>query len=124
MRFLLRTKHQFYISTHSPTVIDAVPCAIHRVQKSEGETVVTSVNLASKRHAAVSELGHRPSDLVQTNFIIWVEGPSDKIYLQRWIKSIDNEFIEGIDFSILFYGGAFERIFLLGTTHRGNLLIS
>jgi hypothetical protein len=42
---------------------------------------------------------------VQSNAVIWVEGPSDRIYLQHWLKSLAPELVEGIHHSIMFYGG-------------------
>ncbi len=37
--------------------------------------------------------------------MIWVEGPSDRIYLNYWLKGKRDNFIEGIHYSIMFYGG-------------------
>ncbi|WP_238592648.1 hypothetical protein, partial [Comamonas testosteroni] len=34
-----------------------------------------------------------------------VEGPSDRIYLKHWISSVASDLREGIEFSIMFYGG-------------------
>ncbi|SLN30873.1 hypothetical protein ROA7450_01353 [Roseovarius albus] len=42
---------------------------------------------------------------MQSNAIIWVEGPSDRIYLNHWIKAVDERLIEGIHYTIMFYGG-------------------
>jgi hypothetical protein len=42
---------------------------------------------------------------LQTNFIVWVEGPSDRIYLLRWLRAKAPELVEGIHFSVMFYGG-------------------
>src|SRR5690606_34439442 len=39
------------------------------------------------------------------NCVIWVEGPSDRIYLKHWISSLDPSLLEGIHYSIMFYGG-------------------
>jgi hypothetical protein len=36
---------------------------------------------------------------------IWVEGPTDRIYLQQWIKLPRSNLEEGVDYSIMFYGG-------------------
>ncbi|MEZ4770015.1 MAG: hypothetical protein R2844_16480, partial [Caldilineales bacterium] len=47
----------------------------------------------------------RASDILQANCIIWVEGPSDRIYLKHWLRTIAPELDEGIQFSIMFYGG-------------------
>jgi hypothetical protein len=42
---------------------------------------------------------------VQSNAVIWVEGPSDRIYLKHWLQIVDPSLIEGIHYSIMFYGG-------------------
>jgi hypothetical protein len=48
------------------------------------------------------DLGYRPSDLLQADCVIWVEGHSDNIYVRRWIELIDPNQDEGIDYSIVF----------------------
>ena len=62
-----------------------------------------------------SDLGVRGSDLLQANGIILVEGPSDRIYLNKWIelycnkhKSDLKEYFpnEGKDYQIFPYGGS------------------
>jgi hypothetical protein len=55
---------------------------------------------------ALRSLGYRASDLLQTNCIIWVEGPSDRIYILHWLHAVAPDLVEGVDFSIAFYGGA------------------
>ena len=42
---------------------------------------------------------------MQANAVVWVEGPSDRIYLKHWISIVDPKFAEGIHYSIMFYGG-------------------
>ncbi len=37
--------------------------------------------------------------------VIWVEGPSDRIYLNHWIEAVDPDLIEGTHYTIMFYGG-------------------
>ncbi len=68
-------------------------------------SVVIPVSSAAQRFSVCTDLGYRASDLVQSNCIIWVEGPSDRIYLKWWIKSLDTTLVEGIHYSIMFYGG-------------------
>ncbi|MFT3955642.1 MAG: hypothetical protein QM722_15025 [Piscinibacter sp.] len=36
---------------------------------------------------------------------MWVEGPSDRIYVSAWLKAVAPELVEGLHFSIMFYGG-------------------
>ncbi|MDR1696339.1 MAG: hypothetical protein LBR69_06925, partial [Endomicrobium sp.] len=55
----------------------------------------------------LNDLGCCASDIIQANSVIWVEGPSDRTYINKWISLISkNELKEGIDYSIMFYGGA------------------
>ena len=54
-------------------------------------------------------LGVTGSSLLQTNCILWVEGPSDRIYLKLWLRHFRADqqpvFIEGSDFSFVYYCG-------------------
>jgi putative ATP-dependent endonuclease of the OLD family len=48
----------------------------------------------------------RASDLLQANGLIWVEGPSDRTYINKWIElSSTGKLKEGIHYQIVFYGG-------------------
>jgi predicted ATP-dependent endonuclease of OLD family len=72
----------------------------------ESATAVT-VKAHFDRVGVVSELGAKPSDLLNANGIIWVEGPSDRIYVNRWIELVSNgELKEGRDYTCASYGGA------------------
>ena len=42
---------------------------------------------------------------MQANSVIWVEGPTDRIYLNHWIQPVDPALKEGLHYSIMFYGG-------------------
>jgi hypothetical protein len=59
----------------------------------------------TQRYGICRQLGYQASDLLQANAIIWVEGPSDRIYLNHWLRSVASDLIEGVDYSIMFYGG-------------------
>lgn len=55
----------------------------------------------------VSELGARPSDLLLANGIVWLEGPSDRVYLNRWIELCSSGVLrEGRAYQCAFYGGS------------------
>jgi energy-coupling factor transporter ATP-binding protein EcfA2 len=99
------TSNRYLIATHSAHMLDtAIGNIFHATMADDG----TRVRLAATPpdQAAISmDLGYRPSDLVQTNAIIWVEGPSDRIYLRHWIRLLDPSLSEGIHFSLMFYGG-------------------
>jgi hypothetical protein len=37
--------------------------------------------------------------------VIWVEGPSDRLYVRHWLQRIDPSLQEGSDYAFIFYGG-------------------
>lgn len=98
-------KNQYFITTHSNSFIDEPGINIYRCQTdSDGDTSCTlTTDLRSKKNI-IDDLGYKASDLLQTNCIIWVEGPSDRIYLKHWL-SFFSDLKEGMHFSIMFYGG-------------------
>ncbi len=54
----------------------------------------------------LDDLDVKASDLLQANSIIWVEGSSDRLYINRWIELISNgEISEGTHYQCMFYGG-------------------
>lgn len=95
---------QVAIATHSAHMIDEADTVV-AVRLEDGRSTLTQVG-DQALFEALRLLGYRASDLLQTNCIVWVEGPSDRIFLLHWIESLAPELIEGIDFSIAFYGGA------------------
>jgi energy-coupling factor transporter ATP-binding protein EcfA2 len=99
------TKNQYFISTHSASFIDAPEAAVFHITQEDLASKVAKVSSNHQRSSICEDLGYHPSDLLQTNCIIWVEGPSDRLYLNWWISSFNNELIEGVHYSIMFYGG-------------------
>jgi hypothetical protein len=99
------TDNQYLIATHSAHLLDSERASISAVRREEGNTIIEAALEPSEVAAISFELGARASDLVQANSVIWVEGPSDRIYIRSWIAIDSPEFIEGIHYSILFYGG-------------------
>ena len=105
MAFLIeKTDNQYFIATHSPVFIDTPGAAIFRVSH-DSQTRVTSAHLRKDRYEICRDLGHKASELLQSNAVVWVEGPSDRIYIQHWIRAIAPELVEGVHYSIMFYGG-------------------
>lgn len=99
------TTNQYFIATHSASLIDFPDASVFRVDCIDGETCIEPAITQSSRFDVVRDLGYRASDLLQANSIIWVEGPSDRIYIKHWISAVAPELREGIEFSIMFYGG-------------------
>lgn len=95
----------FIFATHSAAILDAVEADVLQVTNDGTRSIVQTVSSSKERYQAVRDLGYSPSDLLLTKFAIWVEGPSDRIYVKNWIYKIDPKLTEGIDYTILFYGG-------------------
>lgn len=99
------TTNQYFISTHSAHMIDELHANVFQVKLTDGQSVIEYANTDAARHQLCRELGYKPSDIVQSNCTIWVEGPSDKVYLQHWIKNKDPILQNRLHYSIMFYGG-------------------
>src|SRR5207248_2410984 len=82
------------ISTHSAHLIDALHAHTFHVRLVNGQTIVERAQTDAQRHRVCTDLGYRPSDIVQANCVIWVEGPSDRIYVRHWLKRLDEHFSE------------------------------
>ncbi|WP_158512735.1 ATP-dependent nuclease [Sphingobium sp. SYK-6] len=107
-----RDSHGFtlLITTHSPVCIDWSTkrdnSQILHVQHRQGETSVRTAIEYNHSRDILNDLDVRASDILQANGIIWVEGPSDRIYIKKWIELISQQkLIEGVHFTVMFYGG-------------------
>ena len=100
------TSNRYLMSTHSASLLNSEMGTISHLRLDRGWTNVESIFTEGQRSDVVSDLGARASDLVQSNFIVWVEGPSDRIYVNHWIKKCNPTLLEGAHYSIMFYGGA------------------
>ena len=101
-----------FLTTHSNVAIDLFGnCPDAQILKvcNDGykSTVETVMTDESKRNL-LDDLGVKASDLLQTNCAIWVEGPSDRIYIKKWLEMFNNgnKLEEGLHYQFIFYGGA------------------
>lgn len=100
-----------FITTHSNIAIDiygkSEHCQILHVTRGEDGVAGTTFKGEREGHGVLDDLGVRASDLLQANGLIWVEGPSDRVFLNKWIELwSDGELREGLDFQFVFYGGS------------------
>ena len=98
------------MTTHSPVVVDLFADDEHaqlvHVTHDGRDATATTVLDHTSRHSVLNDLDVRASDLLQANGIIWVEGPTDRMYLNRWIELWSNgDLKEGKDYQCVFYGG-------------------
>lgn len=106
LRFLTEeTDNQYIIATHSSHFLDDSHTTAYNVRLTEKGTMLSLARRPDELVQICNDLGYHPSDLQQANCVVWVEGPSDRIYVRRWLELIDDSLAEGIHYSIMFYGG-------------------
>jgi hypothetical protein len=108
--FAIREKVILFLTTHSSTMIDFFEndpeAQIVHVFSDKAGTKVKTVSGFKENRNVVTDLGVRASDILQSNGLIWVEGPSDRIYFNRWIEIFsDGQLKEGAHYQCVFYGG-------------------
>lgn len=112
--FLAEAQEKFgftlIITSHSPICIDWASrrndSQILHVTHVQGESIVRSALGYEENSGILDDLDVRASDILQANGVIWVEGPSDRIYINKWIEIHTNGFLkEGLHYTIMFYAG-------------------
>lgn len=106
----IHNRATFFITTHSNVVIDlfskdknAQIChVVQNASVAEAKPVTTYIETSG----ILDDLDIRASDLLQSNGLIWVEGPSDRIYINKFIESwSEGALAEGLNYQCVFYGG-------------------
>jgi putative ATP-dependent endonuclease of OLD family len=81
LKQIARSGGQIMLSTHSPIFIDRRGRGdLHLVQREDGEASIRTID--EDYLSAVEELGARNSDILQSDFVIYTEGPSDAAILE------------------------------------------
>lgn len=98
------------VTTHSPTCIDwsarRTDSQIIHVQHDGRSAHAHTATTYLHNRNILDDLEIRASDILQANSVIWVEGPSDRIYLRRWLDIASDGYLkEGTHYTIMFYGG-------------------
>lgn len=99
----------FFITTHSNVVIDAFgnyeDSQILHITNQNDESKISTLLSKKSVKQVLDDLDVRASDILQSNGIIWVEGPSDRNYINHWLGLIAPNLQEGTHYSIMYYGG-------------------
>lgn len=108
--FAIKNKKRVFITSHSHVAINCFygkeETRIYHIEKeSDKSSIIETVDSDLSKGEILEDLGVKASDLFQSNGIIWVEGPSDRIYINKWLKLVSPDLKEGINYTFLFYGG-------------------
>ncbi|MCR8550391.1 AAA family ATPase [Salipiger sp. P9] len=77
------TSSQYFIATHSSAFVDTPNANVFHVTNDGQQTRIHPAVTGQDRTSILDDLGYQASDILQTNSVIWVEGPSDRTYLNH-----------------------------------------
>ena len=101
------TTNQYLLTTHSPALANAANAEsgirLFQLRADEGVSRGGPILTEAESRHVLDDLGLRPSDLLQANCVIWVEGPSDKLFLRRWLKLVAPDLSEGREYLMMSY---------------------
>lgn len=109
-KFAITNDILLFLTTHSHIAINAFfdkdDASIYHVIKENGNAHIKCIETHIDKTEILDDLDVKASDILQSNGIIWVEGPSDRIYIKRWLEVFTpNEYEEGQHYQFLYYGG-------------------
>lgn len=109
-KFSIENDVILFLTTHSHIAINSFfgreQASIYHVIKENSSAQIKTIETHIDKTEILNDLDVKASDILQSNGIIWVEGPSDRIYIKRWLEVFtDNEYIEGEHYQFLYYGG-------------------
>jgi putative ATP-dependent endonuclease of the OLD family len=98
------------MTTHSSAAIDWASrnpdASLYHVKRESDGVVVSLVQEYGTTRRLLDDLDIRASEILQANGVVWVEGPSDRTYINRWIELCsDGQLVEGQHYTVMFYGG-------------------
>jgi len=99
---------QFFLSTHSNTLLDGLTSddqVYHFSRRAGNGTEARRCGALIEFHSILDDLGVSGGSLLQANCVIWLEGPSDRVYVAKWLTTTAPDLIEGSDYVFSFYGG-------------------
>ncbi|WP_343668599.1 ATP-dependent nuclease [Paraburkholderia heleia] len=115
-----KLRSQTVIATHSSVLSN--PELSARVNAKVAAAARGKFESLPDARRILDDLGVTSGDLVQANGIVWVEGPSDRIYLKKWlelyssIKGVPAP-VERVHYSFVCYGGALLKHLTIADDH-------
>lgn len=114
-----------FLTTHSNVAIDLfgkdINAQIVRICNDGCKSTVEPAMSEKAKQTLLDDLGFKASDLLQSNCVIWVEGPSDRIYIKKWLELFGgNDLEEGLDYQFLYYGGTLLSHYTANVEEKKN----
>jgi len=141
---------QVFFASHSPIMVDIFldfnkVCSIYefktdyeqsdildenyKITQSQKTQVSCVQYIDSDHFKLLDNLGVKGSDILQSNGIIWVEGPSDVVYIKKWLDMFAQEnncmkFNQGYHYQFLLTNGAVLGHFYVDSDVENGRLIN
>lgn len=108
--FSVQNDRYVFLTTHSHIAINTFynksDANIYHVTKDASGSAVKKIDNYLDKVEILDDLDVKASDLLQSNGIIWVEGPSDRVYIKHWLNIFCGcKYEEGRDYQFMYYGG-------------------
>ena len=123
--FAVEKGTHIFLSTHSSIALDLFGGSknaqiVHVLHDGRSARTV-DVAAHFDRVGVVAELGAKPSDLLHANGVVWVEGPSDRIYVNHWIALCsEGRLREGVHYQCAYFGGSLLARVTFDTEHTSQ----
>ena len=108
--YAVENNAKVFITSHSHIAINTFynkdHASIIHIMKDKGSSCLQIIESGRETAEILDDLDVKASDLFQSNGVIWVEGPSDRIYVLRWLQELAKcKLTEGLHFQFMYYGG-------------------
>jgi len=135
--YAIKNDIYIFLTTHSHVAInsffDKEEAQIYHVTKEGNASSIRKIETHLDKVCILDDLNVKASDLLQSNGIIWVEGPSDRVYIKCWLEVFcADEYEEGQDYQFMYYGGKLlshysakeaENLINILTTNRNSAIV-
>lgn len=111
----------FFVSTHSPVLLaEEETVHVYRIVNTDGNRELLAVD-SGAMHTLWGDLGIRPSDLLQNDIVVLVEGATDVIFLQHVIETFYADEFHDLAVAVIQFGGSGADGVISGTISISNI---
>jgi predicted ATPase len=112
---------QFFLATHSQVLLNyADSISYYRITNSKGARQLASVPKTAIS-TLLDDLGLRPSDVLNQDICLLVEGATDVIFLEHVIRNLYSSDFEKVGVAVLQYGGSAADGIVSGAIDVSNI---
>ncbi len=111
---------QFFLATHSPVFLSHAGVTVFRITNRRGQRDVARIDRESL-HTVWADMGIRPSDLLQNDIVVMVEGQKDVIVFDHIINNLYQQELDGVSVGVVQYGGSSADGIIGGDIDVGNI---